>query len=361
MSGSLQHWLPRFLQKGFASQEKRDGVFVWVHRPDAPPVEVNTRRIGAQNHFYGSPGAGTVDQAITDLEKVDYSPAVDQFREWDPGRPLDGPVAAKLAAHLCVRSRRLRVASDRTMRELLEALFSRMADRSFVRGLLRGDRLRRDTIEKLVAAGMRRQVAKAVSKKKMTLLEPAFMEFAQDLSQRGREVVQQLMPGVVQQSHIRALEESPSADARAKVYEQLAWSVIEFDGTGENLILGDGPCAFKVKGNPRYKALDDKRDVLELVLLPISSRRLVVGSRLPKAIAELTVTSANQAAAECSVEFFLSSMRLPEESSLVTAIGKTASFFTPGEVNGMVEEITSELMARGLESRSSGAGSEDRS
>jgi uncharacterized protein DUF4238 len=73
MAGKRQHTLPRFLQKGFASNiiakpNGRETVFTWVYRKGLKPFETKTENVGLEKHFYGKEGELSVDDEITDLE-----------------------------------------------------------------------------------------------------------------------------------------------------------------------------------------------------------------------------------------------------------------------------------------------------
>ena len=71
MSGNKQHFLPRFLQKGFASNYiSRKKVQVWYFEEGELPEERNTKDVGLEELFYGEPGIGSLDDLIT--KKEDY-------------------------------------------------------------------------------------------------------------------------------------------------------------------------------------------------------------------------------------------------------------------------------------------------
>jgi hypothetical protein len=49
MSGKRHHFVPRFLQRGFASHIKDGNVFTWVYRRHGPPF--NTQAVGSGLYF----------------------------------------------------------------------------------------------------------------------------------------------------------------------------------------------------------------------------------------------------------------------------------------------------------------------
>ena len=69
MSGNKQHFLPRFLQKGFASNYvSRKKVQVWYFEKEKSPEERNTKDVGLEELFYSEPGIGSLDDLITKKE-----------------------------------------------------------------------------------------------------------------------------------------------------------------------------------------------------------------------------------------------------------------------------------------------------
>jgi hypothetical protein len=76
MSGDNEHFIPRFLQKGFASKFiSRKEVYVWYFpKKDAPRIE-NTKKVGAEFQFYGE----ELDDTITVKEDV-YAKCLDRVR-----------------------------------------------------------------------------------------------------------------------------------------------------------------------------------------------------------------------------------------------------------------------------------------
>lgn len=107
MAGERQHFLPRFLQRGFASQVQGDKIFTWVYRKDKPVSELNTSYVGVGRKFYTIDGDSEVDDMITDAENNTFAHLVKQLRESDVG-PIETGSIPELLAHLEASSRLLR-------------------------------------------------------------------------------------------------------------------------------------------------------------------------------------------------------------------------------------------------------------
>ena len=84
MSGKRQHYIPRFLQEGFASRLSGEEAFTWVYRKNAAPFESNTTNVGSENYFYGQPGTGSTDELLTGVEGK-FAELLHDLREEKPG------------------------------------------------------------------------------------------------------------------------------------------------------------------------------------------------------------------------------------------------------------------------------------
>lgn len=92
MSGKNQHFIPQFLQKGFACVKQTNTGFcqqvkspkqkqeqVWVFEKTRKPYLTNVRNKGAERFFYG-PEDSELDKTITDAERK-YSNIVNSLRK----------------------------------------------------------------------------------------------------------------------------------------------------------------------------------------------------------------------------------------------------------------------------------------
>lgn len=107
MAGTRQHYLPQFLQRGFASKKTAKACFTWVYRKDKPPFEANIEDVGVERKFYTQGTDSFVDSIITDAESQEFSRTVALARSANPG-VIQSSGFPRLFAHLEVRSRHLR-------------------------------------------------------------------------------------------------------------------------------------------------------------------------------------------------------------------------------------------------------------
>ena len=123
MAGTIQHILPKFLLKGFASRIQKKEVLTWVYRKDKPPFETNIKNIGAERNFYGKEGKLSVDPEITDFEGK-YAPLLDELRAIRKNQEIYDPRIANFITHLAIRTKHIR----EFFRESSEFIIERMSD-----------------------------------------------------------------------------------------------------------------------------------------------------------------------------------------------------------------------------------------
>lgn len=106
MVGHRQHFVPRFLQAGFARRIDGEKVFTWVYRKGRPARECSTKDIGLETDFYSTPGDTAADDAITDAEGA-FGALIESLRKSPPGAVSSAGIPG-LIAHFEVRTRHLR-------------------------------------------------------------------------------------------------------------------------------------------------------------------------------------------------------------------------------------------------------------
>jgi hypothetical protein len=137
--------------------------------------------------------------------------------------------------------------------------------------------------------------------------------------------------------HLRALKKSVSPKARVQQYEGLRYAVV--DTTEGDLILGDSPVLFHVHGSRPYKAFLDKGDVLKAIFLPLTPRKVLVGtsggySEPPRSL--------RQALARCSLEYFIAAEDSSANCLLKEQIGMDAHLITQEDLEEVITALIRE-------------------
>jgi hypothetical protein len=136
MAGKRQHFIPRFLQEGFASHRSGDATFTWVYRRDAKAFNSNIINVGVEGAFYTEGDDTQADDLITEAEG-EFAALVAYLKTERPTALLDLRVP-RLIAHLEVRTRHLRQSLLQTGELLVSRLLDFMAnDAAFTKYLER--------------------------------------------------------------------------------------------------------------------------------------------------------------------------------------------------------------------------------
>ncbi len=150
--------------------------------------------------------------------------------------------------------------------------------------------------------------------------------------------VKQSQKNEVKKSHIKTLSQNLLPANRVEKYDSLKWFVCD---SNIPLVLGDVGCLFKISGN-KYKSLDNKRDKIKEIFLPISSSKMLVGTssnQKPKIDFNHFMTIY----VEHSREYFICSKSSQKMKSLLFSLGKKTGAFTN-------EKIQQKIGSTGLSS-----------
>lgn len=146
---------------------------------------------------------------------------------------------------------------------------------------------------------------------------------------------------IIRKAHIKHLKEKPFSESKVEDYSALNWFVIVVKSS---LILSDAGCIFEAVGKRRFKGFDDNKENLINVFLPLSSQKLLVGSKY-RILPSFDIKLLNKVSACYSYDQFISSENSPDRLKLSSLIGSWATLLTDKEIefyiNRMFDEIES--------------------
>ncbi|KFF82154.1 hypothetical protein [Pseudomonas syringae] len=348
MSGISQHFIPRFLQKGFRAQGNGKIVRCWVYERGGKVRSSNITKNAAERYFYAAVTEPDLDDKITDREGTVYSPVMDELRA---GRAEGvAHLLPELLAHFEIRSRHFRSNMHSAADHITEHLFRQLSDPTVLRTLLAkhfkpGSPVLEGELSK--ADITYDQLQKILLLKGQTVeqaLEPVIDRFATMIPILAAGL-RQGMPDVIKKSHVRVLNESISPAVRLARFQQLHYSVQPFEPG--NLPLGDSIVLFHVKGDRQYKPYLDKEDELVDVILPLASDQYLIG----RAEEGSTMVQSNlpEQIARCSLESFIASTDDERLRELQPLLGANAGWLTPSEMQSVLDDLMTTLF---LEARS---------
>lgn len=352
MAGKRQHYVPRFLQRGFLAESNGSGEGAertWLHRQGSPARLVGIADVGVEDWFYsrkGAPGEVTLDDAITEIEKS-FSRGVKELRLSDPGTVIDPEHAARTVTHLVMRTAHLRKILSSGVTSLFQEIESLFTDPARLAGMLgfSGPALAssvteaiRDSAQKLVPVG----IPAAFSERLLTFV---MRERGDEFAAQVAAVLSPLLPGLfgglgtmVRDSHNDMVAKPLDDHGWVRILSGFTWTV----EAGADLILPDA-VALSRAGNGRLEALlfTGGADAT-LVLLPLSTDRMLVGRLDPSEPVDLS-TFGVEAAAACQ-GFFISA-RSRDEDGVAATIGSGPA---KAMVDGIVEAVADAEKARSL-------------
>ena len=338
MAGKRQHFIPQFLQQGFASHTSGEATFTWVYRKGTPPFNANIINVGVEGRFYTEGDDTQADDSITDAENR-FGELVRRLRA---GRqPNTSPLEiAELIAHLEIRTRHLRQSllssADFFVSRLIDFMADEHAFLPYLERQLRRDpsSVRQSVSEMLTRRGLPQTVLQQFTHLSVALLpgfiKPLLPQFAAAL----RANLPTMLRDAAKSGHVRALKETVAPKPRTDRYKTLEYSVVEV--TDESLILGDSPVLFRVQGPRPYKTFLEKDDDLSAVVLPLSPQQVLIGSNR---CLGAPPSGLCQATARCSLEYFIAAERSEANILLGDMIGEDAVLLTRAQLEQIVTDV----------------------
>lgn len=328
MVGKRQHYVPRFLQRGFLIEREnpeKEGERTWLHRLGTPARPVGISDVGVEDWFYsrkGLPGEVTLDDVVTEFEK-DFSRDVATLRTFTPGVAIEPELAAKTVVHLVMRTAHLRRTMSTGMTGLIEEIGALFTDPDRLAAMigfaspelavLVTDRIR-DAALKLAPAG----IPPAFGERLLTFFT---RERGNELVANARTAIGPLIPTLleglaaqVRDSHNELVAKPLDDHGWVAVLSEFSWSVV----AASDLILPDAVALSRSAAGPLEPLVFTGGTDTELVLLPLAHNQILVGRRDPDRAFDLSGFN-REAAAACQ-GFFISA-RSHDEEALTALIG----------------------------------------
>lgn len=345
MSGVRQHFIPRFLQKGFKIPGNGKIVRCWVYEQSKFPRSANIQDVGLERHFYAIDSEPDLDDKITDEERDVYAPLVDNLRAGNLSETVVEKIPG-LLAHLEIRSRHVRQNMQSMVDECASGILEHLSDPANLNALVK-DHFRPGfpVFDKALAEQgiSQEQVQTLLAMDESVLdqiLNPLVDIFAAQMPAL-LDRIKSSIPDLVRGSHVRVLNESVSPAARVQRFTALHYSVQQFESG--DLPLGDSVVLFHVRGERAFKPFMDKDDELVHVILPLASDKYLLG-----------VTDVSQSPppqnlpleiARCSMGYFICAHQSDRAADVQAQIGSNASWLSAREMSSILTELMSKKLA----------------
>lgn len=345
MSGKRHHFVPRFLQSGFASHTNGNEVFTWAYRKGAQVFNTNIVNVGVEGLFYSQDGDNTIDDSITTAEGR-YSELVEALRADKENAVADSKAIAELLAHLEIRTRHLRESFSNStsflMHELLRFFEDKQAFGKYIQKKLRSDPsiLRNAIAEQLRNHNLPDSVLEEALKIGPALIEqlmPSLLDSLPSMATQYRAEIPQMLKVAAKSGHLKGLRQTLAPPVKTRVYEDLKFQILHVQDAA--IPLGDSMLVFQLHGNRMFKPFSEKADQIQAVYLPLSFDRVLVGS-VDDAI--LDISRLPMAIAKCSLEYFISSTKSNTNDLLHSCIGELAYLLSQEQIEVLIEDLKNE-------------------
>ncbi|WP_122240962.1 DUF4238 domain-containing protein [Pseudomonas syringae] len=345
MSGVRQHFIPKFLQKGFRTPGTGKIVRCWVYEKHKPARSANLQDVGLERYFYAINGEPDLDDKITNAEQDVYAPLVDHLRVGSLNAGVIESIPG-LLAHLEIRSRHVRQNMQSMVDECATGILEHLSDPKNLDALSREHFRPGSAIfdKALAEQGMSQQQAQALLAMNEQALEQLFKPLVDtfaSLIPAHLSRIKSSIPNMIKGSHVRMLNESISPAARAYRFSTLHYAVRKFEPG--DLPLGDSVVLFHVSGERSFKPFMDKDDELVHVVLPLASDRYLLGAK--DAAHSLPPDNLPLEIARCSMRYFICAHQNGQASDLQAQIGSNASWLSAREMSTLLGEVLSGFTA----------------
>jgi len=348
MAGKRQHYVPRFLQRGFLHDKQGEAERTWLHRRGVDARLVSIRAVGVQDWFYSYKsldGSPTLDDAITEFED-NLGSSVKMLRECVPGSSVDAKDAANTVIHLVMRTAHVRQIFAAGIAGIVSEIDSLFTDPTRLRGLVGVtgsspsavvlDAIRDSARDLEQAQG----VPPALSERLIAFqLRELGEQFIEELISISGTIFSPLLGQLskrVRDAHNSVLATTAEESVWVSTFSSFVWTVEE----GENLILPDAIALVREDDGRLVPLLFTKASDANAVIMPVSRERMLVGRAVGGA--PIDISDFNAQAAACCETFFISAEPL-DPSSLRKLIGSA--------VAGAIEETISEAIREAEQSR----------
>ena len=354
MSGSKQHFIPQSLLRGFGFK-KGKSTFVVAYTLDRGIFTPATDGIAAERHFYSElrveGGDETLDDQITYYE-TPLATMLAKLRALGDGEQADPREAAEFVTHLAIRNDNFRKAVTSAGTAMVEGVANQFADTASARKLLGldGDAIKGPFAEQLAEAFEQYRPLIAM----MGMDEAMFRQWAFSTVQANFDTyhaetrgamdealatILESMPGVTASAQRKSLGETLAPAERVEHMTAFNWRIVHVPG----LILPDcAAIAYESAGiaSPLMLA---SLDTLVSIFVPLSSERMLVGSRTG---AVPVPADLNEAFAGCSWDFFVAREPTPELEALRDTLRSRVVSHLDDLVDSAISEAVAERGAR---------------
>jgi hypothetical protein len=312
MAGKRQHYLPRFLLKGFNSRNQSKKMMSWVFTKDKV-YEANILNIGLQQYFYGDINTD-LDSKITDLESR-FSKQINEIRNFNfSANNKNVEEISKLVYFQLIRTKNIRLTLANVYHYGINLANKRIKEDFSEKAFFKIKSMFRNTEQY-------KKFCTLIPQKKLECMLDIHIKAINEsgmIDSYFREGLKQTEE-ITNQAHNQMIEGHINGENKG-IYKKLLnlhWNRVEFNDN--SLVLGDCGCYIKNSDGIATTWINTKN--IEHVLFPISSKYLIIGSNKHLQVSP-DLEEVNIGSCQCSKEFFISSTNTKREKDYLKSINQ---------------------------------------
>ena len=342
MAGKRQHYIPRFLLKGFCSKTEGPKSFIWYFRKGSKPSEISIRDVAVSKKFYGDSSPESIDEKLTKMEQQ-FGPTIDRLRTDKIINTSDLPTIVEFFINMVIRTQYIRKSFTDATGGLMEMAARNLSDPHKMAAVINeAIKQNKSRFRDQLRSSMRRKLGKKMPIKEEQIIRQV-EENAEQLASLlanpfSKEIVKGLTAfnekidehGTI--SHKDALDrflDLKEPSKRHHQYSNLHWIIRSYNPN--QFILGD-ICVLTMDTKSQFFSppIFSKKDN-EILLLPISHDTLLIGSDSKEPLLPPPEVL-NTHSVELSIDFFVSSINSEREKQLSKRVGEKANSWWKPEI-----------------------------
>ena len=349
MSGRKQHEIPKSYLRGFLVNIHRDTERVFLFRKGAEkPHLCSLDDACAQRDFNSKPsndGSITLDDRITDYEnRLDV--LIKEMRSLKVGSEVNADTIAEVLSHLTVRNAHIRGVFTQGFQDIAKGIRTVFSDEDYIAFSVGLDKEAPN--EKFRNAfGELFQVISTQAQIKIpqALIEKMTFCFAKEslggVVPQSKETAEGLISEIISNArqmardgHNMALAKTFVPEGRKKLLSDVVWHIVE---VADNIILPDCIAIAELGSEQFCSLVMADFDEISEVLVPLTSRSLIIGTKSPLERKRIAPDHFNAIAAACSLDYFVSATETEKLMALMENIGKDTVAIVESIVHQSVE------------------------
>lgn len=328
--------MPQMIQRGFGRITKKSYQVI-VYGRDGTVFPTSTAGYGAERDFYADGDDFIVDDLITEYEN-DIHEFYRKLVEADSEALQNRALIAGLIAHLELRSHFFREHLSERVEYFGAGFQAILSNPSKLSSMLASalaenpDILSNGIKENIGDHDLIEPLAKHIGPTIEHLIKINAKRFSKELSERFIECGMPFFSDI-RRAHLRAVGKEIGDPKRKETYIDLNYTVHEIDDAP--LILPDTMVAFC--SIDRAIPFLDKGFPLDHILLPLTSKRILIGSKKKPLVRPAIVM--NKILASTSFTRFIADRDDERLRRLTSRIGRNASILTNSDINRILRKI----------------------